>query len=95
MLKPKIRARIKREMSDEEPTLWIGKNGVTDQIVKEALKQLDKSETVKIKILKSALKDRNAKNIIHEIIQKTDSTLIDKRGHILVLYKRKKRKKPL
>jgi len=95
LVTPKIKARIKREMSDEKPTIWIGKNAVTDQLMKEVLKQLDKNEIVKVKMLKSALKDEDAKNTIHKIVQETGSMLIDQRGHIFVLYKPRKRKKPL
>jgi len=95
LLTSKMKARIRREMTDEEPTIWIGKNGVTDQSLKELLKQLDKNEIIKVKILKSALKDEDAKNIIQKIVQKTGSTRIDQRGHVLILYKPRERKKPL
>lgn len=95
MSTPKIKDRIKRKMSAEKPTIWVGRNGVTDQLVKEVLKQLDKNDIVKMKILKSAVKSENAENVIHRLVQKTDSTLIDQRGHILVLYRPRKRKKPL
>jgi len=48
-----------------------------------------------MRILKSALKNDSTDNIIQRIVQKTESTLIDKRGNIFVIYKTRKRKKPL
>jgi len=95
MLTSKIKARIKREMCDEKPTIWIGRNGVTDDLVKEILKQLDKNEVVKMKMQKSALRDEDAEDLIRKVVQETDSTLIDQRGHVFILYRRRKRKKPL
>ena len=95
MISPRIRIRIKQEMNNEKPTVWIGKYGVTDQLLKEISRQLDRREVVKMRILKSALKNDSTDNIIQRIVQKTESTLIDKRGNIFVIYKTRKRKKPL
>jgi len=92
LAKPRIRARIKREMSTEKATIWVGSNGVTDALLKEALKQLDKNEIIKVRILRSALKGEEEKSIIHKVVQETGSSLIDQRGHVFVLYKPRKRK---
>lgn len=94
----KFRLRIKREMETEKPTVWVGKNRITPETMGEISKQLDKKEMVKVKLLKSALTDENAKNVAAEIAQQTEATLIDVRGHTFVLYKRRKKKelkKPL
>ena len=95
MISPKMKLRIKREMSNERPTVLIGKGGATEKLVKEVSKQLEKNGIVKIKILKSALKNENIDNITQKIVHETDSTLVDKRGHVFILYKPRKRKKPL
>ncbi|MFQ6094944.1 MAG: YhbY family RNA-binding protein [Candidatus Bathyarchaeia archaeon] len=95
MISPKIKVRIKRRMSGEKPTILIGKGGPTDNLVKEVSKQVDKNKVVKIKLLKSALKNRDADDIIQKITHETNSTLIDRRGHVFILYKPRKRKKPL
>jgi RNA-binding protein YhbY len=47
---------------------------------------------VKARILKSALKNEDAKNVASKIAQQTSSTLIDIRGHTFILYKRRKKK---
>jgi RNA-binding protein len=96
MLTPKMKRRIKRELSAEKPTIWVGKQGAP-QIVNEVSRQLDQREMVKVKILKSALKNEVAKNVASKIAQKTSSTLIDVRGHTFILYRPRRRKgeKPL
>lgn len=96
MLTPKMKRRIKRELNSEKPTIRVGKQGAP-QIINEVSRQLDQRKIVKVKILKTALKNDNAKNIASTIAQKTSSTLIDVRGHTFILYKPRRRKsqKPL
>jgi len=90
-----MKRRIKRELSVEKPTIWVGKEGATSRIVNEISRQLEKREIVKVRILKSALKDEGAKNVASKIAQQTSSTLIEVRGCTLLLYKRRKKVKPL
>lgn len=92
MLTSKMKRRIKRKLSAEKPAIWVGKEGATPRIVNEVSRQLDKREIVKARILKSALKNEEAKNIASKIAQQTSSTLIDVRGHTFILYKRRKKK---
>jgi len=89
----KFKRRIKREMSAEKPSIWIGKDGATNQIADEISRQLDQKEIVKIKALKTALRDEEAKTVAARIAQQTEATLIDVRGHTFVLYRRRKRKR--
>lgn len=92
MITPKMKRRIKRKLGDEKPTVWVGKEGATTQIINEVSKQFDTREMIKAKILKTALKDEETKNIATQIAQQTDSLLIEVRGHTFLLYKRKKKK---
>jgi len=92
MITPKMKRRIKRELSVEKPTIWIGKEGTTPQIVDEISRQLERREIVKVRILKSALKDEETKSVASKIAQQTSSTLIEVRGHTLLLYKHRKGK---
>ena len=89
MITPKMKRRIKRELSGEKPTVWIGKEGATPQIVNEISRQLDRKEVVKAKILRSALKDEEAKSVASKIAEQTCSSLIEVRGHTFLLYKRR------
>lgn len=92
MITSKMKRRIKRKLNVEKPTVWVGKEGATPQIQNEISKQLEKKKMVKVKMLKTALKDEDAKNVASKIAQQTESTLIDVRGHTFILYKSRKRK---
>jgi len=91
VITPKMKRRIKRELSTEKPTIWVGKEGATPRVVNEISRQLEKREIAKVRILKSALKDEEAKSVASKISEQTGSTLIEVRGHTLLLYKRRKR----
>ncbi|MFC1486658.1 YhbY family RNA-binding protein [Thermoproteota archaeon] len=92
MLTPKMKRRIKIALNTESPTVNIGKEGVTAQIVNEIAKQLDSREMIKAKILKTALKEIETKDIAVKIAKQTESELVDVRGHTFLLFKRKKKR---
>jgi len=83
---------MKRELSLENPTIWIGKEGASPQTMNEISRQLEKRKIVKVQILKNALKDESAKGIALKTAQQTESTLIDVRGHTFILHKPRKKK---
>ncbi len=87
----RMKRRIKRRLSGEKPTVWIGKNRVSQELLSEIEKQLDKREMVKIKILKSALQEDEAKQIASRIVKQTDASLVEIRGHTFMLYKHRKK----
>jgi RNA-binding protein len=88
---------MKRELSSEKPTIWVGKEGASPQTLNEISRQLERRRMVKVKILGCALRDERAIDIASKTAQQTESALIDVRGHTFTLHKpRKKRsKKPL
>jgi len=92
-LTKRIKRRIRHELSVEKPTIWIGKEGVTAQLVSEISSQLKKREMIKAKILKTALKEEKAKDLATRVAAQTESTLVEVRGHTFMLYKPKKREK--
>ncbi|MDH5448978.1 MAG: YhbY family RNA-binding protein [Candidatus Bathyarchaeota archaeon] len=87
-----MKRRIKRELSDKEPTVWIGKNGVSREVLAEIDGQLERTEMLKVRILKTALGENNAKTIAAKIAQQTESVLVEVRGHTFMLYRKKKKK---
>jgi RNA-binding protein len=91
MITPKMKRRIKQKLGAEKPTVWVGKEGATTQILHEISKQLNKREMIKTKILKSALQNEEAKSIALKVAQHTESQLIEVRGHTFLLYKRKRK----
>lgn len=93
IISSKARHRIKQGLRAEDPTVWVGKEGSTTQIVNEISRQLEKREIVKAKILQTALKNEEARDIAAKMANQTGATLIDVRGHTFVLYKPKKKGK--
>jgi len=92
MITSGMKRRIKREWSAQKPTVWVGKEGTSEKVINEINRQLEQHEVVKAKIHQTALKDREARDIATNIAVQTESTLIDIRGHTLILYKKRKRK---
>ena len=87
----KTKRHVKRRLGTEKPTVWVGKGGVSQELLREVDKQLDKNEMVKIKILKSALEKGKTKQIAFEIAEQTQSSLVEVRGNTFMLYKRRKK----
>ena len=78
---------VKNQLATASPTVLIGKAGVTEQCLNEIKKQLDKNKMVKAKLLKTALTGNETKALVTDIAQKTESTLVEIRGHTFMLYK--------
>lgn len=93
MLTPKMKRRIKREFMTEKPTIWIGKNKISHDVIAEIKKQLETREIVKIKVLKTALEEVKADEIASTISKETEAILVEVRGHTIVLYKRRQKGK--
>jgi len=91
MISSGMKRRWKRIFSAENPTVWVGKEGSTTQILGEISRQLDQHEVVKGRILQTALKDVDAREMAAKLAKETESTLIEVRGHTFILF-RKKRK---
>ena len=68
-------------------TINIGKAGVNDNVIEEIKRQLEANEIVKLKFAKNIA--RNKDDYIDEIVTKTRAQLIDVRGHVAVIYKKK------
>jgi RNA-binding protein len=80
---------VKHQLAEEKPTIWIGKSGVSQEILREIMKQLNKNKMIKVKILKTALQNDEAKKIALGIASQIGSALIDVKGHTFMLYKRR------
>ena len=68
-------------------TINIGKAGVNENVIEEIKRQLKANELVKIKFAKNIARDKD--KYIDEIVAQTKSKLIDVRGHVAVIYKKK------
>ena len=68
-------------------TINIGKAGVNDNVIEEIKRQLEANEIVKLKFAKNIARDKD--DYIDEIVTKTRAKLIDVRGHVAIIYKKK------
>jgi len=89
MKHPTSKRQIKRKFCYERPTIWIGKNGVSQQMLAEIDRQLEKTEVVKVRILRSVFTDEKVTAIASKITQSTKSALIEIRGHTIILHRKK------
>ena len=69
-----------------DPAVWIGKNGITENVIKEITYALDRHELIKIKILQVEKKERKIN--IKKICMDTNAELISNIGNVLTLYKK-------
>ena len=90
-----MKRHVRHELKEEKPTIWVGKDGLTPQVQAEVEKQLQRAKMVKIRILPSALQgDVTAKAIAAKAAEETDSALVEVRGHVFILYRRRKKQQP-
>ena len=90
-----MKRHVRHKLKDENPTIWIGKDGLTPQLSSEIEKQLDKNKMLKVKILKSALQqDNTAKAIASKAAEQAGASLVEVRGHVFILYRRHKKPQP-
>jgi putative YhbY family RNA-binding protein len=85
---------IKRKLSEEKPTVWVGKGGASAELLKEIDRQLAKKETVKARILRSVLSEQEAKQVASTIADRTRASLVEARGHTFTLYRPHDKEKP-
>jgi RNA-binding protein len=72
-----------------EPSVRIGKNGITSGILSEIGVLLDKKELVKIKILQGSLEQSQKEELVKEVVEKTGALLVQQVGLTFTLFKAK------
>jgi len=91
----KITTRMKRHvrhvLKDENPTIWVGKEGLTPQLIVEMKKQLQKNKMVKVRVLPAALQgDNTAQLVASKAAEQTGAALVEVRGHVFILFRKRK-----
>jgi len=69
-------------------TINIGKAGINDNVIEEIKRQLKSQELVKLKFARNISSEKEI--YITEIVEKTNSKLIDMRGNVAVIFKKKR-----
>ncbi|MCK9152451.1 YhbY family RNA-binding protein [Methanobacterium alcaliphilum] len=69
-------------------TINIGKAGINDNVIEEITRQIKAQEIVKLRFAKGISSEKEM--YITQIVEKTNSKLIDLRGNVAVIYKKKR-----
>jgi RNA-binding protein YhbY len=67
------------------PITRIGQKGITDSAILEIRKHIKSKKLIKVKLLKNFMEGNDKKQAVLELVQKTDSVLIDFVGFTVVL----------
>ena len=79
---------LKSKALELKPIIWIGKSGLTDNVVKEIKLLLKKKKLIKVKFLKTIVKEKNKKELFKELAKKTNSRIVHQVGFVAVLHKK-------
>ena len=71
-----------------DPSIIIGKNGVTEEVIKEIKGALNRKNLIKIKMLGSCIKNKDKKELARKVAEETGSELIHMTGFVFILYKK-------
>ncbi len=69
-------------------TINIGKSGINEKVIEEIKRQLKAHEVIKLKFAKNISSEKQ--NYINNITEKSKSKLVDLRGNVAVIFKRKR-----
>jgi len=93
LLTGKQRAHLKSMANTMEPVFQIGKNGLTDNFLKQIEDYLEANELVKVKVLKNSLLD--ATDMAREIADAVGAEFVQSLGNKFALYKESKNNKKI
>ncbi len=88
MINSKQRAYLKGLANNINPSIQIGKEGLTDTILDELETHLEYRELIKISVLENS--PVFVDEIVDEIIEKTNSEFVQKIGSKLIIYRESK-----
>ncbi len=91
MLTGKQRSYLKSIANTMEPIFQVGKNGITENFIKQVEDALEARELIKIKVLNNSLLD--ATEVASEIAEEIDAEFVQSIGNKFVLYKESKENK--
>ena len=86
-----MKRHVRHVLKDENPTIWVGKEGLTPQCASEIEKQLQRNRMVKVRILPAAMQGENtAQSIAAKAAGQTGAGLVEVRGHVFILFRKRK-----
>ena len=91
MLTSKQRAHLRSIAQSYNTIFFVGKQGISDELIKQLSDALEARELIKIRVLENC--DFSAQELSHEIAEKTDSMVVQVIGTKIVLYRQNKNPK--
>lgn len=85
MLTGKQRSFLKGIANNLDPVLQIGKNGITDNFIKQVDEILENKELIKIKVLKNSFE--NPDDMATELTEKLNAEFVQSIGSKFVIYR--------
>lgn len=93
MLTGKQRAYLKSIANTMDPIFQIGKNGISENFIKQVEEALEAREIIKIKVLNNSLLD--ATEVAREVAEKSNSEFVQSIGNKFVIYKESEENKKI
>ena len=87
----KERAYLRGLAMKIEPTAQVGKNGITDTLLKQIDEQLEAREMIKVSVLQNS--DLDAKAVANDIARETNAQIVQVLGFKITLYRVSKKDK--
>ena len=72
---------------DFQPSVRIGKSGITERLIQEIDEQLSRKELVKIKINRGLFQRDQIKQVWQHLSTETNSNIVISRGNVCVLWR--------
>ena len=87
MLSGKERSTLKKKIHNKDPKVYIGKNGLSENLYKEVSDILDKDEIVKIKVQNNIIEEKD--EIMDKLIDKLEAEFVMDIGSVFAIYREK------
>ncbi|SHJ95104.1 RNA-binding protein [Anaerobranca californiensis DSM 14826] len=91
MLSSKQKRYLKSLANTLDPIFQIGKNDITENLIKQLDDALEARELIKVKVLKNSILEKE--EAAEEISKLTNSEVVQILGSIITLYRRSKKNK--
>lgn len=86
MLKKNEKKFLRSLAHDADPVVWIGQNGLTDNVLTEIDQALERHELLKIKVRVGEREEKD--RVINQLCEQTKAELIKKIGNVVTVFRR-------
>ncbi|HLV09571.1 MAG TPA: ribosome assembly RNA-binding protein YhbY [Halanaerobiales bacterium] len=86
MLSGKQRSYLRGQANRLEPIIHIGKDGITEGLIKQVLEALEAHELIKGRVLQNSLEE--VEDVARQLIEECGAELVQVIGNVFILFKR-------